>query len=145
MTKEDFSNFAIMMKKNSNILFNNGQKHTSVYLAGYVLEAYIKIILIYKNEPSFIGHLGDSDFLNKFRRIISLYPEFQDNILNSNHIKYPKKLFNGGGNNTTKASWKIEHRYKVNNWTDESFCQNIQEEMTNVHEALIDLRTLGIL
>lgn len=143
MTKQEFYDFGIMMKNDSNILFDNNQKHTSVYLAGYVLEAYIKIILIDKGESDYIGHLGDREFLNKFRRIIALYPEFSDNILQTNNINYPKKLFDGQGNNTTKASWKIQHRYKVNNWTDSTFCANIQSEVVNIHSALNDLRITG--
>lgn len=145
MTKQEFYDFGIMMKKNSNILFDNNQKHTSVYLAGYVLEAYIKIILIDKGESDYIGHLGDSDFLNKFKRIITLYPEFSNNILQTNNTDYPKRLFDGQGNNTTKASWKIKHRYKVNNWTDEEFCQNIQSEVVKIHSALNDLRITGMI
>jgi hypothetical protein len=114
-------------------------------LAGYVLEAYIKIILLSKGEEDYIGHLGDSEFLNKFKRIIAVYPEFSDNILQENHMHYPKKLFNGGGNNTTKASWKIKYRYEVQRWTDRNFAQNIQSEIENINTALAQLRIDGVL
>ena len=145
MTKEEFYKFAIMMQKNSEILFNNNQYHTSVYLGGYVLEAYIKMILILKGEESYIGHLGDSEFLNKFKNIISIHPEFSNNILQTVNENHPKMLFNGQGNNNTKASWKIEHRYKVNNWTDEIFCQKVQVEVQNIKHALIEARiTMGL-
>ena len=145
MTRQNFYDFAIMMKENSNILFNANKNHTSIYLAGYVLEGYIKIILLYKDESEYIGHLGDRDFLNKFRRIISLHPEFADNILQESNENYPRKLFNGGGNNTTKASWKIQHRYKVENWTDRNFAHNIQQEIENINNALTQLRIDGVI
>lgn len=145
MTKEEFYKFGVMMQKNSKILFDNNQYHTSVYLGGYVLEAYIKMILILKDEDSYIGHLGDSEFLSKFRNIVSIHPEFSDNILQTTNTNYPKMLFNGQGNNTTKASWKIQYRYKVNNWTNESFCQKVQDEVLNVKSALFDSRiTMGL-
>jgi len=144
MTKEEFYNFAIMMKEDSKILFEGNRNHTSIYLAGYVLEGYIKVLLLSKGEEEYIGHLGDSQFLNKFRRIIALYPELSDNILQENHTDYPKKLFNGGGNNTTKASWKIEHRYKVDSWTNRDFAQNIQAEIENIERALVQLILDGV-
>lgn len=144
MTKQNFYDFSMMMKENSKILFEANKNHTSVYLAGYVLEAYIKIILLSKGEENYIGHLGDSEFLNKFKRVIAIHPEFSDNILQENHIHYPKKLFNGGGNNTTKASWKIKYRYKVENWTDRNFAQNIQNEIGNIEVALTKLIIDGV-
>lgn len=143
MTKQKFYEFAIMMRENSKILFENDKKHTSVYLGGYVLEAYIKILLISKGEDDYIGHLGDSEFLKKFKRIISLHPELADNLLQETSLSYPKCLFNGRGNNTTKASWKIGHRYQVENWTDQTFCQNIQAEVDIVETALNHLRIDG--
>lgn len=143
MTKQKFYEFAIMMRENSKILFENDKKHTSVYLGGYVLEAYIKILLISKGEDDYIGHLGERDFLKKFRTIISLHPEFADNLLQETSQNHPKCLFNGSGNNTTKASWKIGHRYQVENWTDQTFCQNIQSEIDIVETALNHLRIDG--
>ena len=145
MTKQEFFDFAIMMRENSKILFNEDRYHTSVYLAGYVLEAYIKIILIHKGENEFKGHLGDSDFLRRFRQIITLYPEYSDDLLQEANCDYPKHLFNGQGNNTSKASWKIEHRYKVINWTDSNFGQNVQDEIDKVQIALHKLQIDGVL
>ena len=145
MTKRNFYDFAIMMKENSKILFDHDKNHTSVYLAGYVLEAYIKILLLHKAEPNYEGHLGDSNFLNKFKQILAIHPEFADNILQETSDDYPKFLFNGQGNNTTKASWKIGHRYIVSNWTDDRFCQNIQSEIVKIETALSYLRINGIL
>lgn len=146
MTKKEFYDFAIMMKENSNILFQSERNHTSIYLAGYVLEAYIKIILIHHGESAFEGHLGDNIFLNKFRRLNSLYPDFFSNsILEESNINYPKKLFNGGGNNTTKASWKIKHRYNTDCWTDNNFTNGIQLEIEKIKEALERLRIEGVI
>jgi len=145
MTKQEFFDFAIMMRENSKTLFNEDRCHTSVYLAGYVLEAYIKIILLHKGENAFEGHLGDTHFLQKFRHIISLYPEYSDDLLQESNCDYPKHLFNGQGNNTTKASWKIGHRYKVENWTDSDFGQNVQNEIDKVQNALQKLQIDGVL
>ena len=145
MTEQKFYDFSIMMKENSNILFSKNKYHTSIYLAGYVLEGYIKIILIHHGENAFEGHLGDNIFLNKFRRLITLYPEFFSNsILEEFNADYPKKLFNGGGNNTTKASWKIKHRYNTDCWTDNNFANDIQLEIEKIKEALEKLRMDGV-
>ena len=146
MTEQKFYDFSIMMKENSNILFSKNKYHTSIYLAGYVLEGYIKIILIHHGENAFEGHLGDNIFLNKFRRLIDLYPEFFSNsILEESNNDYSKKLFNGGGNNTTKASWKIKHRYNTGCWTDNNFANDIQLEIEKIKEALEELRMDGVI
>lgn len=135
------------MAQDSKILFDKESWHNSVYFAGYTLEAYIKIILIHHEpEENFIGHLGDSDFLNKFRRLISLHPSFfNTSILKENSYKYPRRLFNGGGNNNTKAAWKIKSRYKVEHWQDKSFAEEIQQEVVSIQEALAQLRIDGVL
>lgn len=110
------------------------------------MESYIKIILIYYGKEDFIGHLGDSDFLDKFRPLILLYPDFfNTSILKETSSDYPKKLFNGGGNSHSKASWKISSRYKVNHWTNSSFTQDIQAELGKIETALAKLRIDGVL
>ena len=146
MTKEKFYKFSKMMIKDSKILHRNDCKHNSVYFAGYVLEAYIKIILIHHGNKNFIGHLGDSDFLNKFRLLFSLHPDFfNTSILKESSFDYPKKLFNGGGNSNSKSSWKISSRYEVSHWTDRSFAQDIQAELGKIETALAKLRIDGVL
>jgi len=146
MSKEEFRKFALLMIKDSKILYSKNSKHNSVYFAGYALESYIKIILIHHGKEDFIGHLGDSDFLDKFRLLITLYPDFfNTSILKETSSDYPKKLFNGGGNSDTKASWKISSRYKVNHWTDRTFTQDIQAELVKIETALAQLRIDGVL
>lgn len=146
MTKKEFNKFSLLMIKDSKILYNKGSNHNSVYFAGYALESYIKIILIYYGEKDFIGHLGDINFLNKFRPLVDLYPNFFNiSILKETSSTYPKKLFNGGGNSDTKASWKISSRYKVKHWTDRNFAQDIQAELVKIETALTKLRIDGVL
>jgi len=146
MSKEEFRKFAFLMIKDSKILYSKNSNHNSVYFAGYALESYIKIILIHHGNEDFIGHLGDSDFLDKFRLLITLHPDFfTTSILKETSSDYPKKLFNGGGNSDTKASWKISSRYKVRHWTDSNFAQDIQAEIVKIETALAQLRIDGVL
>ena len=145
ISKMDFYKFAISMKESSNTLFERKKYHSSVYLGVYVLEGYIKIILLHKDSPDYRGHLGDKDFLKRFRQILDLYPEFSDNILQPSHPSHPKRLFNGQGNNTTKAAWNINHRYRIDNWTDSNFCESVQQELEGLRSALSSLRIDGVL
>ncbi len=118
LTKEQFYDFAVEMKNDSTHLFEKQSYHNSVYLAGYVLEAYIKIILIDKNQADYSNHLNSQRLNESLQDILSLYPEYSDSILYRNNAKYPRRLFNGGGNNTIKASWKSQFRYDVIKWSD---------------------------
>jgi len=145
-TKKDFRKFVSLMIKDSKTLYRHQAKHNSVYFAGYALEGYIKIILIHHKTSDFIGHLGDSDFLNKFKRLIALYPnDFNDSILKQTSSQYPKYLLDGNGNNTTKTRWNINSRYQVQHWTDRNFAQRVNDELTYIEQALNDLRMDGVL
>lgn len=146
MTKRDFYDFANLMIEDSKLLHDKESIHNSVYLAGYSLEAYIKIILLHHDENAFKGHLGDSEFLSKFRRLITLHPDFFSNsILVEGNVNYPKYLFNGQGNNTTKVNWNINSRYKVTHWTDTNFSNNVQNELDKINGALAILRIDGVI
>lgn len=146
LAKKEFYKFACLMIKDSKILYRNQANHNSVYFAGYALESYIKIILIHYGNKDFIGHLGDSDFLDKFRLLITLHPDFfTTSILKETSSDYPKKLFNGGGNSDTKASWKISSRYKIKHWSDSNFAQDIQAEIVKIETAFTKLRIDGVL
>jgi len=137
MTKQYFYDFAIMMKEDSKILFENQSYHNSVYLGAYVLEAYIKILLIHKNK-NYFGHINNGDFLSKLNRIKSLYPEFFENsILEEEHEFYPKNILS--------VEYDINYRYDVNKWIEEDYCQNVQYEIKTVRRALDLLRIEGIL
>jgi len=151
MTKQNFYDFAIMMKENSNILFNSSRNHTSIYLAGYVLEGYIKILLINEgattyqgsNNNSYGGHVNSSNFIN---RLNSINPTvFSGSILNPANANYPQFLINGDGVANSKDEWNINYRYEVSRWTDRSFAQNIQNEIENINTALAQLRIDGVL
>ena len=145
LTKQEFYDFALMMKKDSNILFKKNSYHNSVYLAGYVLEGYIKIILIKYNNPDFRNHLNSKDLLDKVKDLNILYPEiFENSILIQGNHNYPNKLFNGGGNNSSKSKWNIKSRYKINHWTDASFCQIVQNELEIIQQELVNLELDGV-
>jgi len=146
MTKQQFYDFAMLTKEDSNLLFENNKLHNSTYLGGYVLEAYIKIILIHYDNPDFKNHLGSYNLSKKLQELFSLYPELFDNsILIQNNQHYPKNLFNGGGNNSTKASWKSNFRYDINKWSDSSFCEKVQKELEIIEEELSKLKLDGVI
>jgi len=134
MTKEGFYKFGIMMANDSKLLFNKNRLHNSVYLGAFVLEAYIKIILITKNS-NYMGHINDRDnnFLNKLERIKSTYPEFFENsILIEEHDNYPRNILS--------EEYDINFRYEVDRWTDVTFCQNVQNEVSYIQRELSELR-----
>jgi len=136
------------MKKDSSILFENNSFHTSVYLAGYVLEAYLKIFLIYHyNEfrKKDKKHLDENNTLiNRVEALFSIYPEYFDNsILQSDNEKYPSFLLNGDGESVTKSKWVVDGRYDIDYWSNEDFATKIQNEIEAVEESLINLRLDG--
>jgi len=134
MTKQDFYDFGIIMKNDSKLLFDNGRLHNSVYLGAFVLEAYIKILLIKENK-NYCGHINDGKMLE---RLMAVNPEvLSGSILETSHTNYPVKLFSN--------EYDINFRYKVNRWTDLTLCQTVQEEVLKIQVALNDLRTMGIL
>jgi hypothetical protein len=147
ISKKDFYDFAQLMAKDSKLLYEHQALHNSVYFAGYVLEAYIKIILIHHDDKNFMGHLGEKDFLSKINHLIedNLYPNFFDtSILKKSSDYIPKKLFDGS-NKATKAKWSINSRYKVTHWTDSKFSEDIQKELKNIRIALAKLRIDGVI
>ena len=141
MTTRDFYNFCVLMKNDSNILFTNNALHNSVYLGAFVLEGYVKILLI-KNgatkpkgmdSESYGGHLNDGKMV---QRLSTLHPtEFSGSILVSGHTKYPNKLLS--------SFYHINFRYEVAQWTNTSDCQDVQNEINNIVEELNNLRMQG--
>ena len=151
MTKLKFYDFSIMMKENSKILFDADRNHTSVYLAGYVLEGYVKILLIHNgatthqgnSNSSYGGHINNPNFIN---RLNAIDPHiFSNSILNQSNDSYPKYLLNGDGLVNSKDEWNINYRYEIQRWTDTNFAQNIQNEINNIQEALAHLRIDGVI
>ena len=139
------------MKNNSNVLFNNRCTHTSVYLAGYVLESYIKILLInngatkYKGNDnnSYGGHINSHNFLT---RLYSINPiQFSNSILSSPNAKYPTNIINGITSDPSKSGWNINYRYDTDKWTDTIFASNIQDEIETINNEIINLRIDGVL
>ena len=134
MIKQEFYDFGIMMKNDSKLLYDGGRLHNSVYLGAFVLEAYIKILLIKENK-NYFGHINDGNMLE---RLMAVRPEvLSDSILEISHTDYPIKLFSN--------DYNINFRYEVDKWTDLTLCQTIQEEVLKIQTALNDLRTTGIL
>jgi hypothetical protein len=111
-------------------------------LAGYVLEAYIKVLLLNYGETRYFGHVGEPKFFDKFRRILALHPEIAD-ILQATNPLCPKTLLTGQGTTDEKSKWDVSHRYSVNIWGDSAFCQSVQDEILELKKALIKLRIDG--
>jgi len=128
MTKQKFYDFGIMMKEDSNILFDEGSLHNSVYLGAFVLEAYVKILLIEENQ-NYYGHINSGNFIN---RLQSIHPEVFDNST----LNISKLL---------SSEYDINYRYEVDKWIDPVFCQDIQDEIEQVKNALQRLRIDGVL
>ena len=128
MTKQNFYDFGMMMKKDSNILFDEGSLHNSVYLGAFVLEAYVKILLIEENQ-NYYGHINSGNFIN---RLQSIHPEVFDNST----LNISKLL---------SSEYDINYRYEVDKWIDPVFCQDIQDEIEQVKNALQKLRIDGVL
>ena len=149
MSKQNFYDFAMMMANDSKLLFEANRLHNSVYLGGYVLEAYIKILLLNSGHQykEIKQHLGDEKFKVKIKRLLAFYPELFENSLlfQKNKNIYPKSLFNGGSNKITEAKWNVNQRYNKNQWSEESFCKEIQKELENIKKALIRIQREGIL
>ena len=128
MTKQNFYDFGMIMKKDSNILFDEGSLHNSVYLGAFVLEAYVKILLIEENQ-NYYGHINSGNFIN---RLQSIHPEVFDNST----LNISKLL---------SSEYDINYRYEVDKWIDPLFCQEIQDEIEQVKNALQELRIDGVL
>ena len=148
MNKLKFYNLSMQMKEDSSILFTNNSFHTSVYLAGYVLESYFKIFLInhyngFRREDR--KHLDNNKtLLNSVTQLFSIYPEFFDNsILQIGDEKYPNFLLNGDGDSIQKSKWVVEGRYNIEYWSDRDFASKIQDEISYIEESLINLRLDG--
>jgi hypothetical protein len=141
MTKQEFYDFAMMMKRDSNILFDSNSLHNSVYLGAFVLEAYIKILFINNgaNTPrgqsssSYGGHINDGRMVE---RLQTLFPSvFSNSILEVSSDKFPTKLLS--------SEYDINYRYEVNRWIDPVFCQEVQNEIEQVKNALERLEMDG--
>lgn len=148
-SKEDFYDFGLLMRKDSEVLFSDNRLHTSVYLAGYVLESYIKILLIVNGSGSrsgvdgYGGHVNSGNFVN---RLMTIEPTaFSNSILFTTNDDYPTKLLNGTSNDVCESKWDINGRYEVNRWVDSSFSSCIQTEINNIESKLVNMKLDGVI
>ena len=143
MTSREFYDFCVLMKNDSNILFANNAWHNSVYLGAFVLEGYVKILLI-KNganthqgtsNNSYGGHINSIN-CGMIQRLSTFYAtEFSNSILATGHTKYPNKLLSN--------FYDINFRYEVSKWTNNVDCQDVQNEIINIIQELNNLRMQG--
>lgn len=148
-SKEDFYDFGLLMRKDSEVLFSDNRLHTSVYLAGYVLESYIKILLIVNGSgfrngfAGYGGHVNSGNFVN---RLMTIEPTvFNNSILFTTDDNYPTKLLNGASTDICESQWDINGRYEVNRWVDSSFSSCIQTEINNIESKLINMKLDGVI
>ena len=135
MTKEDFYDFAKLMYNDSKILFDKKSYHNSVYLGAFVLEGYIKYLIL-KNNPDgdFYGHINESNFMRKVARLLDIaLPEDGISILKQGYDFYPENLFS--------SKYDINYRYEVdiNKWNNQEFAQKIQNEIRPIKILLLGL------
>ena len=122
------------------MLYDNTSLHNSIYFGAFVLEGYIKILLInsgatLNGTPTYKGHLHNSSFIN---RLQSINPEsFSNSLLEQNHPQYPNHLLND--------TYNINYRYEVDKWINILYCQDVQNEIRSIKEELINLRIDGVL
>jgi len=135
MTKQEFYDFSELMAEDSEILFNKNAYHNSVYLGAFVLEAYIKILLIKNGSTKYFGHINSGNFVQRLEDISP--SEFNNSILRTGHSSYPSKLLS--------EDYDINYRYEINKWSDEDFAQDIQAELVKIETALTKLRIDGVL
>lgn len=145
MTVSDFYHFCVLMKKDSNILFSSNAYHNSVYLGAFVLEGYIKILLI-KSGANTVSGNGNNSYGGHIKgincamiqRLNSLNPtEFSNSILVNGHIKYPFALLSN--------NYDINFRYEVLKWTNSVYSHTVQNEIEDIINELINLRIQGLI
>jgi hypothetical protein len=149
--KERFYSFSQLMAKDSKILYDQEAWHNSVYFAGYVLEGYIKFLLIKSGattyqgnrDNSYGGHINSLSFIN---RLSTTNPNlFNSSLLEQSNLNYPELLLNGRNNNIGEDKWDINYRYEVNRWKSQMFAEDVQLEVDNIKQALALARIDGVL
>ncbi len=149
--KERFYTFAQLMAKDSKILYEQEAWHSSVYFAGYVLEGYIKFLLIKSgatthrgnNNNSYGGHINSLTFIE---RLSSTNPNlFNSSLLKQSNLNYPILLLVGRDDVIGADKWDINYRYEVNRWTNQIFAEDIQLEVANIQQELALFRIDGVL
>lgn len=145
MTKEEWYKVGENKHIASNVLFNEKCFHNSVYLGGYVLESYFKLILIIDgwDADDLFVHLNASkgkgrnkieEFLYKeVNKIYTLKPELFEGF----DFQNVKNLLHG------EDRWSVHDRYDPQKWNTESFCKSIKAEIDYVMGKLNYLKLEG--
>lgn len=135
--KEEYKKFINENYNASKILHANGRYHLATYLAGYVLEGYLKIILLLSGAKyeSLITH----DY-KYFERFISASKKSLSQI----DIVKVKNLYLFCGDKPIPA-WHPNHRYNTDAWNNEKFSNKIQKDIEFIKNELIQLKMKGLL
>lgn len=149
--KERFYSFSQLMAKDSKILYDQEAWHNSVYFAGYVLEGYIKFLLIKSGATTYTGsqsnsyggHINSLSFINRLSSTNANL--FNSSLLEESNLNYPILLLRGRDDVVGADKWHINYRYEVNRWTNKIFADDIQLEVDNIKQALALVRMDGVL
>jgi len=149
----DFLGSCDRMYSSAIILNSNQEYYTSCYLSGYVVECYLKhLILSYGvKEDGSDYTVGDikSKYVHKIHQLIS---DLQDYINLSNNIPVScridlnivcKTICIGTGGH---PKWDPKYRYGEHPaWNDKSYSDSYIRELNQLHDALLYLRTGGVI
>lgn len=132
--KEQFRKFTNENYIASKILYSNGKYHIATYLGGYVLEGYLKMLLISA------GISSKNIKTHNYKRLLSIFPSaFANiNITNINNLT----LVCG---DTGFPRWHPEKRYNVTVWNNQQFSKKIQNDIETIKNEMDDLRLKGLL
>lgn len=145
MTKEEWYKVGENKHRASCVLFSEECYHNSVYLGGYVLESYFKLILIIQgwDADDLFVHLNASkgprnnkieDFLyEEVNKIYMLNPELFEGF----DFQKVNNLLQGNDR------WSVHDRYNPEKWNTESFCRTIKAEIDYVMGKLNYLKVEG--
>ncbi|WP_330111742.1 hypothetical protein VSU16_02995 [Cetobacterium somerae] len=140
MEKKYFK-FAEEAYKTSSILYENGRYHNSVYFGGYVLEGYLKVLLVLYYSgmteteiPDLLKHSPNTHL----RNLIGISAKKRTKIKVDEYIFIKseiKKLF----------EWHPGSRYEIEIWDDEKLSKIIQNEIKILLKKMYKLKSKGII
>lgn len=136
-----YYNFLHEMDISSQLLHNNGNYHTACYLGGYVLESYLKILILVGNDTG--EHIREHKYTKLLDKIYLLRYIYPKDIKIDQYIDLTSKtqrlVLGSSSNNRTNPSWDPDRRYNVNIWNDANHSQKIQEEIKLILKEMAKL------